>query len=861
MTKLNPLAAAIALLAAPCALAQTANGNTSPETSLQEEVVVVGHIVRGEMAASEAQRNSDRIINVISADGIGKLPDRNAAEAVQRIPGVSIERDMGEGRFVAVRGLPSQWSSSTVNGNRLPTAEQETSHRGTAFDFLPSEMIERVEVSKAITPDMDGDAIGGNVNFVTRTAPDEFTLAFNVAGGTHERAEGSDYSTNLTYGDRSEDGRFGYIVNATAWNREWATDNYEPRRGSDGIGVRRLELRDYTGTRDTYGLNLGSEYLLEDGRVYATALYGTLQDDETHYKHRLRFDKDRIEVQHIYNEMITEMKGLEFGGEHALSDVTNLEWKAAHYDNEFRYDNHPNTEDNAYFVARFDQTNVGFVGLEDRGAGNLAYNIVDGGRDPWDAFSNHLPEDFEMDPSQMALAEIQLYKGYINEKDNIVLSADLTHDMNGSLTLKFGGKYRDKERISTYSDEFYKWDTANGPVPVLGDFALSDQPGRTDYLDQLSVALADQFTKVASVGAIKDFWNNNRDNFNLDTNASALIENGGAGGRHFNVFEKHTSAYGMATYTPDEQWTIVGGLRLTRTDTEVEGWAYEVDAEGNGSAELVTQDKSYLSVLPSVHLTYAATDNLNYRLAVSRTFARPDFGYLTPGSLYREADFELTSGNPEVDPTYSNNLDLMMEYYFERLGLVSAGFFYKDIVDPIFQSVEIGDYKGVDGVTKIRPDNGDNASLMGLELALNRSLDFINPQLQNFGIQANATFMDSEMNIPGREDSVSIPRQADSLYNFGVYYDDSVFAARLAVNHKGAYIEEHGDSKDSDTYYGEYTSLDMTASYTINDSAMVYLELNNLTDEPLYYYLGSDQRPLQYEFYGAKGMLGFNYNF
>lgn len=608
-------------------------------------------------------------------------------------------------------------------------------------------------------------------------------------------------------------------------------------------------------------MNLGTEYLLEDGRVYATALYGTLQDDETHYKHRLRFDKDRIEVQHIYNEMITEMQGFEFGGEHALGAVTDVEWKIGHYDNEFRYDNHPNAEDNAYFVARFDQTNIGFVGLEDRGAGNLAYNVIDGGTDVWNAVSNHLPQDFQMDPSQMEVANIQLYKGYINEKDNIVLNADLSHELNSSLTLKFGAKYRDKERISTYSDEYYTWDEANGPTPVLGDFTLRDQPGRSDFLDQLNVGFQEQFTQVASVADMKNFWNSNRDNFTLDEDASALIQNGGAGGRHFNVFEQHTSAYGMAEYKPNDQWTIVGGLRLTQTDTEVEGWAYEVDADGVGSAEQVTQDKSYLSVLPSVHVTYAHNDDLNVRMALSRTFARPDFGYLTPGSLYREADFELTSGNPEVDPTYSNNLDLMVEYYFERLGLVSAGFFYKDIVDPIFQSVEIGDYKGVTGVTKIRPDNGDNASLMGLELAFNRSLDFISPALENFGVQTNATFMDSEMKIPGRDDTVSIPRQADTLYNFGIYYDDSIFAARLAVNHKGAYIEEHGGSPDSDTYYGEYTSLDMTASYSINDNAMIYLELNNLTDEPLYYYLGSDQRPLQYEFYGAKGMLGFNYNF
>jgi len=141
-----------------------------------EEIVVTGTIVGGEMRSIAAQREADNIVNVLSSDGIGRLPDRNAAEAVQRLPGVAIERDQGEGRFVAVRGMPSQWNSTLINGNRLPTAEEETTSRATAFDFFPSELIDQVVVAKAITPDMEGDAIGGSVNFITKTAPDKRTL-------------------------------------------------------------------------------------------------------------------------------------------------------------------------------------------------------------------------------------------------------------------------------------------------------------------------------------------------------------------------------------------------------------------------------------------------------------------------------------------------------------------------------------------------------------------------------------------------------------------------------------------------------------------------------------------------------------
>lgn len=825
-----------------------------------EEVVAIGQIQRGEMAAANSQKNASNIINVISSDGIGKLPDRNAAEAVQRIPGISIERDQGEGRFVAVRGLPSQWSSASINGNRLPTAEEETTSRATAFDFFPSELIEFVEVSKAITPDMEGDAIGGNVNFITKKAPDEFTLNTNIALGANEVAEGTNYSASVLYGDRVADDKLGYLINATAWKRDWATDNFEPRRGNDGIGIRRLELRDYTGTRETYGLNSSLEYTLDQGKVSASAMYGSLIDDETHYKHRMRFDKDRVEVQHIRNELITEMRGGELAGEHYFGFDKTLSWSLSSYENEFRYGDMPNGEDNSYFVVRFDQKNVGYVGLEDRGTGkNYAYNEVDGGSDPWNAISNHLPNGFQMSPSDTKLAWVELYKVFVNEKDKIVFSSDFDWQLDNSLLLKFGVKYRDKERVAEFADEFYAWDIENyGDAPMLADFALSDQPGRNDYLNELSIDYASQFSQVASTDALAQFWTQNRNKFKLDAGESALISNGGALGRNFDVNEQHASIYGMSTWQANEQIEVLGGLRLTQTDTEVSGFSYLADQDKVVESKA---ENDYLSVLPSLHITYKMSDMTNWRLALTRTFARPDFGSLSPGATYLEADNQLFSGNPELDPTYSNNIDVMFEHYFDRLGLVSAGVFYKDIEDPIFQSSSIGSYNGREGVNLIRPENGDNASLVGLELAFNRDFGFIAPSLQNFGLMANATFMDSEMTIPERDDVVSIPRQADELFNITLYYDNTFFAARLAVNHKGEYIEEHGSDKQSDSYYGDYTSVDFTTSYQINDDAMVYLELNNLTNEPLMYYQGQQGRPLQVEYYGIRGMLGLNYRF
>ncbi len=839
-------------------------GNVTMSIAVQElgEVTVdAGHMVKGEMKAVNMKKNSDKIVDVIAADGIGKLPDRNAGEAVQRAPGVSIERDQGEGRFVAVRGLPAEWSSATINGNRIPTAEEETVTRATAFDFFPSDMIQFVEVNKAITPDMEGDAIGGSVNFVTRTAPEQKTLNITGGLGASQKAGEPIWSGSVLLGNRSKNGKFGYLVNGTYWNRNYATDNYEPRRGGDGIGIRRLELRDYTGNRQTYGLNGAAEYKPNDkNKIYVRGMYGSLRDDELHYKHRLRFDKDRVEVQNIHNVLVTEMKGGEIGGDHDLSTNTKLEWKLAHYDNQFFYGNVPNEEDKSYYVVRFDQSNVGYENLEDRGAGNLAYNEIDGGTDPWNQISTHLPSDFQVDPSQATLAWVELYKVSIRERDNIVANLDLTTEASNRLTLKFGAKYRNKVRNASFADEFYAWDEtkAGKSAPTLADFNTTAQPGGDAFLAESNGgAYSNMFGAVMTKEDLDNFWNENKQYMTLDSSESALVENGGALGRTFDVMENHISGYGMATYKLSDKVSMIGGVRMTQTMVEVDGYEYNED-EGKTSA--VTNTNSYLSVLPMAHLKYSPTNDVNVRFAATHSFARPSFGSISPGSSYSEHDNNLRGGNPDLKPTYSWNFDAMVEKYFGNVGSVSGGFFHKVITDPIFQTTTYGTYNGVDGVKINRPENGETATLTGFETSFGRKLDFLPGVLSGFAVNANMTFMHSEMSIPEREDKVTIPRQATYLYNIALSYERNKISVRLALNHKGAYVMEHGSAPTEDIYFAPYTTMDASATYKLSDRVLFFAEMNNLLNTRLMYYQGHEERPLQVEYYGMRGMAGVRVN-
>ncbi|MCU7618421.1 TonB-dependent receptor [Chryseobacterium sp. PBS4-4] len=833
-----------------------------------DEVVVTGSLKNSEARALNMQKNAINISNVIASDGIGKLPDRNAAETVQRVQGVSIERDQGEGRFVSLRGLPPFWASTTINGNRLPTAEEETTSRATAFDFFPTELISYVHVNKSFTPDMEADGIGGGVNFITKTPPMKTEFRGTIGTGYNAKSDKGVYNLGLLYGGRTKDKKFGYLVNFSHFIRNWSTDNFEARRSGDE-GVFRMELRDYNGVRKTTGANAALEYVLSPkSTLYLKGMYGTLSDDETHYKHRVRFDKfsaanntARVELQNIHNLLITELTSVSLGGVHQLNK-SKIDWDLSYYNNLFKYGNIPDKQNNSYYVIKYTQSGVGINTdyISDKGNGPRAYWKADGGKldlkDPDALFGFYSNPNFKMDASQMRFTDLEFYKVYVQEKDKIV--AGFNHEINASdkLTLKYGLKYRDKERNARFSDIFYNW--SNGNAPLLSDFNqhITTQPNATKYLSEMNANIGNTFGPVLSTGGMDQFWFQNQGNLAINKTDSEALEYNKALGRNFDVFEKHADAYGMGTYKINDKITVLGGLRLSNTHTKVKGYNVVGDV-----LTPVENTKNYLAVLPMLHLKYMINDKTNLRFAATRTFSRPNFGDLTPGGTYIEADNEFKGGNPNLNPTYSVNFDLMGEYYFSNVGILSGGVFYKSITDPIFQDSFIGNYNGINGVQFSAPNNGKAAWLGGIELGINRRFDFLPGFLQYFGTQLNATFMTSEMEKPSGR-MVKLPYQAKELYNIQLFFEKKGFNARLAYNHKGKFAVEYAEEDLYDSYYGKYSNLDFGTSYQINKHITVFADVNNILNKPLIYHFGKDeQRPEQVEYYGVRGNIGVKLNF
>jgi outer membrane receptor protein involved in Fe transport len=243
-----------------------------------EEIVVhASPILQGQAKALNRQKNAINISNIVAADQIGRFPDPNAAEATQRIPAVTLLRDQGEGRYVLVRGTEARLNSTTVNGERIPSPEAGI--RDIALDVIPADLLQSIEVSKALTPDMDGDAIGGTVNLVTKRAPEETRIAASLAAGRTDLMDDSISNGSFTFGHRYNQKRTGLLLSTSAIQADRGSDNFEPEY--DDGELDELQLRDYTIRRERYGVTASLDQRSSDRAEYfARALWNNYQDTE-----------------------------------------------------------------------------------------------------------------------------------------------------------------------------------------------------------------------------------------------------------------------------------------------------------------------------------------------------------------------------------------------------------------------------------------------------------------------------------------------------------------------------------------------------------------------------------------------------
>lgn len=877
---------------------------------LLDEVVVQGTMRNSEAKAINMTKVSNTIVTVVAAEGISKLPDKNAAEAVQRVPSVSIERDQGEGRYVSLRGTPHDWSASLINGDRLPVADENADSRTVAFDIFPAELIEYIVVSKALTPDIEGDAIGGSINFITKAAPDKRTLNVNFGGGFNFQSQGPVVNGSVLWGDRSKNNKFGYMIAGSIYNRSYGTDNYEVIYGSnENHGLNRLELRDYLGTRRTIGATASMEYdFSENASIYGKFIYGGLRDDEWNRKTMYNWFVGAgrtVRLQNIHDIMNNNLMGGEVGGNFKLGAKWGLDVRLASYSNRFGYGPVPfsgNDDRNGYHVVQFERFGLTYndlIYLDENGditedpvkAVDVVKLIEDDhplGGDDYDNIQPQIEE--ELRPEDFELTTIYSELNETWERDPIVGQIDLTWQPNNRLKLKMGTKTRLKEGSRYYSlHEWIQDITLRGEAYTLDQFETEELPVKGGFLQELGKPYAGTFMPFLTKDQYAEMLGQLGDTMyerSMDKNNPHFKEFVGS---RYTYKEFVQAAYVMAEYQVTEKLMLLGGVRLEYTDLQMKGDSLgAIEVFFNTETGLletlkpvyrVSSGSKYLSVLPMLHVRYAMNKRNNFRFAFTRTFRRPNFNESKPGDpFFSFTDLVRTYGNPDLKPTYSWNFDLSWEHYFGNIGMMSVGVFYKAIQDHIFATAQASSDIQV-GNSAIGIKSFENATdlshLAGVELRFDRRFDFLPGFLSGFGINANYSYIWSRMSVPGRTFDQPLPRQAPHLVNVALFYEKHNIQARLAVNYKAAYLMElnlaatevdgenqliNPSTDEYDIFYGAYTSMDLSVSYQVHKRVSIYTEWNNLLNSPLRIYRGQKERPVQTEYYSIRGIIGVKFD-
>ena len=650
-----------------------------------EHVEVVGQAASIDQALKQ-QRNSDNIESVVHADGVAQLPDANVAEAVQRLPGISVERDQGEGRFVSVRGLGPDLNSVTINGTLVPSPE--SARRAVALDVLPAELVQSLSVIKTLTPDMDANSLGGTVDVQSLSAFDHKGLFFtgsSEAGynkNTHQTSPklSGAISDRFSLGDGVDN--FG-VAAALSWNkRDFGSDNVETGGAwdfTDGARLNSFEQRVYDISRERTGGGLNVDYKPDDDtRLYVRTLYSRYKDTETRNSTHLEFNtpqaagelgKAKAKRKLKQREETQEIQSYVFGGERLLGLWT-LSGQAGYSKSS---EDSPGHIAGATFKGNTNFPDSGFYDTE------KPRPIIGAGF--------YDPSNFSLDKVDWEAQNTQ------DTEKNIRLDLARDYDVQGyAAQAKFGGKVSRRNKDNDLNAWVYKdFDEAGFNDAQLNMSAFDK--GNVHY--QLG-----QFGPGLSGGAIKDLIGG--------LNPDAYYDEQESRANDFKIREDINAAYVMNTVDIDD-WRFIAGMRYEGTEFEAKGTGAR-----DGVFEAQDTKRDYHHWLPGLHARYQWGKNTQLRAAWTNAVVRPTFGQLAPGFVID--DDQATFGNPNLKPLESSNFDLGIEHYMGQAGTVSAFLFYKDIKNFVYNNDLAGSGQWADFSEAHTYANGDSAKLYGLAL-------------------------------------------------------------------------------------------------------------------------------------------------
>ena len=803
------------------------------------DVVVTGVITEGVARSLNQQRNANGTVNVLSADAIGRYPDPNVAESLQRVPGIAIQRDQGEGRYVNVRGAPSAFTAVSVDGVQVPAVDPGT--RAVDLDTLPSDIVSNVEISKTLLPAQDADSIAGAVDIRTRSPFDRRGLVVNgYAGGSYNDYGGEDVRGGATVSNVfGPDQTFGALVSLSysetnrrpenvenAWTKEddafvleeTLFKNYETQRTRQAV-TGALEWR----PSDDLRLSLRGSYAEFEDDEYRNTLVlayadGTLQPGATDTT--ATYTGARIYRNLRHRTQDNQITTLALNGEKTFSNGAVWDATLSWANSEQTY---PHRDELVYRS----------------GSRTLSYDTTDNYAPSYSIFSD--PTGYYLNPSNFSFRE-NTFRENTTTQEDIAFRTDIElPGMIGDRAVmwKFGAKYRTRDVDA--DEERQRNRDASASAGSLADLLSGNEARNFDYFlgYKYDVDLVDAYLAAAKPLSPPRM----PDSVTADYSASEDI----------------LAGYGQAQIDLGAT-NIIVGLRVEQT--RFDGSAPTVIDDVISTAEI---SRDYTDFFPNLTVRHNFSDNLIGRLALTRSVNRPEFNQIVPRRVEETdgVDVSYEIGNPDLEPTLSNNFDAGLEYYFASLGVVSANAFYKDLTDYRYILNYAEDLADGGEAEYVTPINAPEGYISGLELNWQQKFSFLPGAWSGFGVFANYTLTKAEIETSqayGGRDTFSLPGQSDTNYNAAIFYENLGFSARLSYTKRSDYLEEiNADDGDLDLYVEGREQLDFTASYDFGNGVEIFGEAKNLTDSAGVRYYGSRERTYEYEKFGYNVFLGVRF--
>lgn len=869
-------------------VAAMAQGAPAADAADGDAIVVTGSrpIAESEAAALQVQKNSDSLVSVVSSDAAGRLPDQNIAQATGRLPGVAVERDQGQARYISIRGAPNYWTTLSFDGINVVSPEG----RDARFDSIPSAIAAQIIVSKAVTPDMPGETVSGNVNVITRSAFDYegFHFAGKAGYGIAELGNRPQYEGSAVVSTRvpAGEGEIGVLVSGSYYQRAMITDNFETDyervsqdQRPDSLSrfwAQETENKLYRLTRRNWSLSGRLDWKPNaDNSISLRSIYTTFTDDEM--RDNFRFDLDDRQGDLVANTAAcgTAVNPTPTTTGYADVCIGNTPFQGTIYGIDIRQRSTLRAFEQSIFTNTIEGTHEFGDGWKFNWLGNYTESKDDRsvvGETTWDSPSTrNLRPTVAYDFTDPNLARLRLFT-------TVQLSSPTRYEAGTPLTdidsfTKPLASMNILDAVDTTKAYTAKFVVSRETEFLGGDAVLKagfqfDQ--RTKTVDESSMAL-NNATQFATIGISTSY-----NGFSLDTQFKGKIPMGytfryfdadkmraasdaartnftftPALGNIYDVQEEVMAAYLMGTVRYD--WgSAVGGARIERVKNS--GTAVATVGTVTGP---VTAENTGTLVFPSMHLNFDVDTDKKLRIGFTSGAARADYDQLRPNVVVDDSNQRISGGNPGVKPERSYGVDAYYEYYVQPQGYFMIGAFYKKVEDVLYTSRSTFgsnalDSNGVDrsayafsGIT-----NGGSGSVRGVEAAAQFQLEpyvsdlGLPDWMGGFGITANATYNDSEVTKPAILDAagatisperkVPLPGTSEVVYNVGAYYEKYGLSVRLQYQNRTAWADGFADNLDSagDTYWAKDDELDFSARYEISNGIEIYFDAANLLNNP-----------------------------